>query len=281
MKLGLVAHCYRERVHNAEDPLLEAIQIAGEQGLTVVAAPMRDWRDPRRRDAWNAARLDAGVELEAGWGFDFVRATDDEAAASLDTLAEMLDVLFVPLGVRIVGTCARTHRWLKDPPRAEHLARMAARLRPAAELCAERGVTLALENHADYRGREIAQVIREVDSPGLGARLDTANAIWTFEDPLECAEALAPLAVTTHVKDLKIIPVGRWEGAVLGEGDAQVAAQIALLAEQSPAGADLHLIAEVEAIPEGVDKTEAANRSLELLRQQAARLASSDQEGQL
>ena len=62
--------------------------------------------------------------------------------------------------------------------------RLTAALRPLAAVAAEEGVTLALENHADDRGHEVADVVVGVRSPGLGVRLDTANPYAVIEEPV-------------------------------------------------------------------------------------------------
>jgi len=263
----MTAHCYRQRLRDAEDHVLASFRLAAEKGVDVLSTQLRDWQDPARLELYQQARADAGIDLEAGWGYDFVHGSADDAARALERLAAMIDGLCRPLEIRVIGTCARTHRWVKDPPLEEQLHRITEALRPAARLCAGRGVALALENHADYRGHEIARIVREVDSDGLGARLDSGNAFWTFEDPLDAAEALAPLAVGTHMKDLRILPPGKWEGAALGEGDVNIRRVVELLVAHAPDLERLTLMAEVEAIPPDVDQEAASDRSLAYLRE--------------
>jgi len=90
---------------------------------------------------------------------------------------------------------------------------------------------LALENHADYRGHEVASIIRRVNSPGLRARLDTGNAYAVMEEPEAATTALAPFTVATHIKDLLIRPKHQGllslVGCGVGEGDVNVAACVA------------------------------------------------------
>lgn len=113
------------------------------------------------------------------------------------------------------------------------------------------GVLLAVENHCDFTGRELAQLLEMVDSPYVGAALDTANGFTVFCDPNEDIEALAPWTFTTHMKDMKIVDysVGGHIpmiaiGCTLGEGHVDLSRAIDLLAEHSPQAEGLHLIVE-------------------------------------
>ena len=111
---------------------------------------------------------------------------------------------------------------------------------------------LAIENHADYRGYELAGVLDRVGSPGLGARLDTGNAYTVIEEPLAAAEAMARYTAATYIKDQIVeaepgnrrVPPGgllALNNCVLGEGHVDFAAILSLLAEQGPLGDDLVL----------------------------------------
>ena len=168
----------------------------------------------------------------------------------------------------MVGTCSvATHRWLTDPPLSEQLERMAESIRPLAVMAQDYGVSIAIENHADYRGHEIAHVIEEIGQPNVGARLDTGNPFWTFEEPVDAAKALAPVTITTHIKDLQVGRFAKWKGVPLGQGHVDLETIIGeLLAEQAPDPENLPLVIEVEAI-EGSDPTEAADQSVQYLRE--------------
>lgn len=267
MRLGMVWTVYRRQLQHRDDQVTAGLRLAAEKGCAVYSGPLGDWRDAAQREQVATLRESLGLELEGGWGYDFVLADAETAARALDRLDEYLEVACPALGITTLGTCAHTDRWRKEPPALdEALERIAAALAPAAARCAARGCRLALENHADYRGHEIAWVIAAVDSPGLRARLDTGNAFWTFEDPLDAAEALAPYTITTHMKDIEILQYGRHRGAVLGQGHVDFPRIIELLRERSPEPERLPLIAEVEALPEGTDEAAAGDASLAYLR---------------
>ena len=105
--------------------------------------------------------------------------------------------------------------------RTEH--DLAASLPRAREL----GVTIALENHEDVTADELLACLERIDDPSLGACLDTGNDLVLYGDPLRAAQTLAPRAVTTHVKDQKLVRVGETVysvGVPFGSGDVDLPA---------------------------------------------------------
>ncbi len=74
----------------------------------------------------------------------------------------------------------------------------------AKEVLATFGMKLAIENHMDLRAGELIDVVKRVESEHIGVCLDTGNSIALLEDPMEVVEALAPWALTTHIKDMAV-----------------------------------------------------------------------------
>ena len=69
----------------------------------------------------------------------------------------------------------------------------------------EAGVKIAIENHAgDMHSRELADLIERAGPEYVGATLDSGNATWTMEDPLDTLENLAPFAVSSGIRDSMI-----------------------------------------------------------------------------
>lgn len=66
------------------------------------------------------------------------------------------------------------------------------------------GVRLAVENHKDFEAKPLLELLKAIDSPQIGICVDTGNNVALLEDPFEVVEALAPLAFTTHIKDLGV-----------------------------------------------------------------------------
>jgi sugar phosphate isomerase/epimerase len=86
--------------------------------------------------------------------------------------------------------------------RAADRARQSLALaRPVIE---RHGARLAVENHKDWQAPALVELIRAVDSPGVGVTLDFGNSVALLESPQETAEVLAPYVFTTHVKDMGV-----------------------------------------------------------------------------
>lgn len=67
------------------------------------------------------------------------------------------------------------------------------------------GVKIAIENHAgDMHSRELVELIERAGPEYVGATLDSGNATWTMEDPLDTLENLAPFAVSSGIRDSMI-----------------------------------------------------------------------------
>lgn len=65
-------------------------------------------------------------------------------------------------------------------------------------------VQLAVENHKDWRIEEMLSILERLSSESVGINLDTGNNIALLEEPHAVVEALAPFAITTHLKDMAI-----------------------------------------------------------------------------
>ncbi len=86
-----------------------------------------------------------------------------------------------------------------------------------AELAAERGVMLALENHGGVTStaEQVLRIMQEVKSEWVGLNLDTGN--FRAADPYSDIAKAAPHAVTTHLKTTVRPSGGDKEGADLGK----------------------------------------------------------------
>lgn len=64
------------------------------------------------------------------------------------------------------------------------------------------GVKIAVENHAgDMQARELASLIEAAGRDFVGANIDSGNACWTMEDPLQNLEILGPYVLTSSLRD--------------------------------------------------------------------------------
>jgi 3-oxoisoapionate decarboxylase len=76
-----------------------------------------------------------------------------------------------------------------------------SRIKPAVE---RHALHVGIENHKDWTAAELAALLRELDSPYVGACVDFGNNVAFLEDPMEVVTTLAPWAVTTHLKDMAV-----------------------------------------------------------------------------
>lgn len=100
------------------------------------------------------------------------------------------------------------------------------------------GVKIAIENHAgDMQAWELVNLVEEAGRDYVGVTMDSGNATWTLEDPLQNLETLGPYAVSTGIRDSAI-----WESAdgamvqwtAMGEGDIAFKAYMRRYAEICP-----------------------------------------------
>lgn len=100
------------------------------------------------------------------------------------------------------------------------------------------GVKIAVENHAgDLHSRELAVLIERAGPDFVGATLDTGNATWTLEDPLETFRNLAPYAVCSGIRDSMVWPTEngvRVQWTAMGEGCVDLKTLFAEWLEKCP-----------------------------------------------
>ncbi len=65
-------------------------------------------------------------------------------------------------------------------------------------------VKLAVENHKDWRAKELVTILKQINSEWIGATLDFGNNIALLEEPMSVIQALAPYLFSTHVKDMAL-----------------------------------------------------------------------------
>jgi len=104
--------------------------------------------------------------------------------------------------------------------------------------CVDHGIKIAVENHAgDMHSTELVKLIEEAGSDFVGANMDSGNAIWTLEDPVENLRNLGQYAITTSLRDTAL-----WESAngvtaqwtAMGEGNVDLKSYFALYAKLCP-----------------------------------------------
>lgn len=171
----------------------------------------------------HAERL--GIELEIGMrsicptssAFDPKEGTAEEQIVRMCGAAQITGARFVRA---FLGSMAdRTG----PVPIEGHIENTARVLRAVRSRVLDAGVRIAVENHAgDLQARELKALIEEAGKDFVGACIDSANPLWTLEDPHLTLEVLHPYVLTSHLRDSALwrVPDGvavKW--VRMGEGN--------------------------------------------------------------
>lgn len=139
-------------------------------------------------------------------------------------------------------------------------------LNAALPSAADAGVRIAVENHCDVFSDEILWLLDRVNSPLVGACIDTMNAMHVMEDPMTAIKNLTPRAFTNHFRDGRIVfkrDGFRLTGTPVGEGDMDMVGAYHLFKTHSSMQR-LNIETDVD-IPLK-DKTQALEHELEVIR---------------
>jgi sugar phosphate isomerase/epimerase len=115
---------------------------------------------------------------------------------------------------------------LTDGGIARHIEQVVKVCRSQKSRAVDANVKIAVENHAgDMHSTELRQLVETAGKDFVGVNLDSGNALWTLEDPLDNLRTLARYVATTSLRDSAV-----WEtpkGAVvawtaMGEGQVDL-----------------------------------------------------------
>ncbi|MFM2076815.1 MAG: hypothetical protein RJA49_705 [Actinomycetota bacterium] len=163
-----------------------------------------------------AARGFTGVNVSAnGPGFrDLCGTTHDHFRAvrgAAEQLGLRLELDTSDTGVahmsRMIGVAAacgadtlRTYTKY-DGPLRDVVRWTIADLSAVADIAASAGVLVVLENHEDFTGPVLAEILSAVDQPAVRALYDYGNSQMVGEDPFDALDAMAPFIARVHAKD--------------------------------------------------------------------------------
>ena len=187
-----------------------------------------------------AAARDAGLYLEYNFSLDrggFGIGIQHDLKAAIETARNLgADIVKMSMDLRRPRPVAASRF---HPQVIEQMEAVGDLLKAAAPMAAEYGIRLAVENHCDSFSEEILWLLDQVDSPVVGACIDTINGLHVTEDPMTAIENLAPRAFTNHFRDDRI-EFQRWGfkllGAAVGEGDIDMRRAYKLIRDRSSMG---------------------------------------------
>jgi sugar phosphate isomerase/epimerase len=241
-KLGLVSYCLgiRERARQAGrapgptlgDPtaFLEECHRMGAGGMQVSLGARDDAELAALRtkaEAWEM-RVEAILTLPRD-------------APDLDRFEKEV-VAAAQAGAAVARTAMLPGRRYEEFATAEAYRAAAERglksLQLAEPVAARHHLRLAIENHKDHRTAEKIGVLKRLGSEYVGACIDVGNNLALLEDPVETVRALAPWALTVHLKDHAVREYD--EGflladAALGEGFLDLPAIVQIVRKARPA----------------------------------------------
>ena len=255
MKLGTTAWLIPDPPVGA-DPQLWQIDYCVRSGLTVLGTGFRDGdkTDPDRLKMVADYAAKKGIELRLGGGGSFGSANPAERAAAVERMTSSLLHINKYAGIKFSSLANQPmphNRWASNPPMDERIDIIGENLAKLADNVRSAGITLGLENHCDYRGWECAAMLKKANRPNMMAQIDTGNAFTVFEEPVDCAKALAKYVVSSHLKDIKVTPLlgdpwfgSKAENAPMGQGMVDNYAICKILQKESPDPKSLTLLLE-------------------------------------
>jgi sugar phosphate isomerase/epimerase len=170
-----------------------------------------------------AAARERGLYLEYNFSMDLagrdigIQHDLDEAIATARALGA--DIVKVGMDLKRPRPVSASHF---HPDVMGQIKSFASLLKASAPAAEATGIKIAVENHCDSFSEEILWLLDRVDSPVVGACIDTVNALMVMEDPMQAIENLAPRSFTNHFRDDRI-EFQRYgfklTGTAVGEGD--------------------------------------------------------------
>lgn len=193
-KVNLYLHTYSLRFHLAHQKGFDVhafIKQAADEGFDGVAISANDsnYRHLKGIEDW---RLEAIRE----------RIQEHGLLCDLDTSHTEAKHMIKMLGVAkaIGATKLRTYtKYTGDVN--DMIKQTIVDLQEVAPIAEDLGITVMLENHENFTGSEIAEVLSKVDNPFIAALYDYGNSQMVLEDPLDCLDSIKAFARSAHLKD--------------------------------------------------------------------------------
>lgn len=156
--------------------------------------------------------------------FASVRAClrEHNMACEIDTSDTRVDNLHKMLSVASQLGAERLRVYTKyQAPLSEQIEWTVRDLRAVAPEADRLGITIVFENHEDFQGEVISQILAKVDHPRIRALYDYGNSQMVGEDPMQALRAMQAYIDAVHVKDHVIVNSDGcpWvQGVPIGQG---------------------------------------------------------------
>jgi sugar phosphate isomerase/epimerase len=239
-RMGVVVHSYASRWNskvesknypgfaNAVD-LIEHCHQIGAGGVQVVVGGWTTDFAKKVRDK----REKLGLYLEGSIGMPKtavdVPGFEKEVSNAKEAGAQVL---------RTVCSSGRRYETFHSNEAFQELKKNAlVSLQLAEPILRKHKIKLAVENHKDWRAKELVSMLQQLNSEWIGVTLDFGNSIALLEDPMEVVRTLVPYVFSTHVKDMGVeeYPDGFLLSEVpLGKGILDLPKIVSLCKRQNP-----------------------------------------------
>lgn len=242
MKIAVDEWCYHNAMMIGRMNIVDLITRCGELGVDGVGFDYFMLPSEHKKDPEQIQELLESNNLELVFGFSMPFALPEFTFKLMENKKdEMFDLAhdFNCKVVRVIGGIVLPNPVHKPfhmtVSRRQEIKTVAKNLKSFVEDASLEGLTVALENHTDYKTDEMLEILDLVDNESLKITLDTGNAMFVKEDPVETVEMLAPFAAYTHIKDMK--HTGPLLMSVpLGQGEVDIPAMVRALKESGYQG---------------------------------------------
>ena len=205
--MGVVVHSYasrwnakvKSRAHPGFSDAVDLIDHCHQIGAGGVQVGVKDWTVEFARKVRDK-REQSGLYVEGSIGLPGKAEAVPEFEREVKHAKEA--------GVSILRTVCSGGRRYETYHSAEAFEEFRknslAALQLAQPVLRKHRIKLAVENHKDWRARELVDMLKQLDREWIGVTLDFGNSIALVEDPMEVVQTLAPYLFSTHVKDMAV-----------------------------------------------------------------------------
>jgi len=239
VRVGVDEWCFHNSMMAGRMGLEDVIRAAADMGAEGIGFDYFMLSKQMRKDPAPLKELIEETGLDVVFGFGVPFALPNLVHQVLENRKdEMFDLAheFGSTVIRVCGGVIIPNMFHKSfhvvINKDREIREVAKRLREFTEDASLEGLKVAMENHSDYSVGEMIQILDRVDHDHFRITLDTGNAVYLGEDPVETARRLAPFTSYTHIKDAA--HEGPFIFSVpLGEGEVDLPAIVELLRDYS------------------------------------------------
>lgn len=206
LKLSIAAYSYRDFLPHSKNPkpkmdLFDFVNLAADMGLDGVELTSYYFPENVNTDYLHRLKQHAfllGLDVSGtSVGNNFCVPSGPERDKQLELVRTWVDRA-AELDAPVIRIFAGTKAAGDDEAKA--VERAIEGMKAALPYAAEKGVTLALENHGGITStpEQLLKLVKAVDAPNFGVNLDTGN--FHGDDPYAEFAAIAPYAVNVQVK---------------------------------------------------------------------------------